>query len=120
MTFKLDFCSWIFVSNQKCPRKKHFKTQSAIASAGDGEPEMSLPDLVNDQVALVFCGGTLIFAFVMFTLSACKLESIQDLNFKFEIENEHLFVFISTSYVKRDKIYWISAFKVGVPTFGGI
>ena len=55
--------------------------------ASAGEPEMSLPDLVNDQVALVFCGGTLIFAFVMFTLSAFTLESIKDLNFKFEIES---------------------------------
>ena len=63
--------------------------------ASAGEPEMSLPDLVNDQVALVFCGGTLIFAFVMFTLSACKSESIQDLNFKFEAKNGLLFVFIS-------------------------
>ena len=97
MTFKLDFCWLIFVSKQKSPRKTHFKTQCAIASAGDGEPEMSLPDLVNDQVALVFCGGTLIFAFVMFTLSACKLESIQDWNFKFEVKNRRLFVFISPS-----------------------
>ena len=53
--------------------------------ASAGEPEMSLPDLVNDQVALVFCGGTLIFAFVMFALSACTLESIQDLNFKLRL-----------------------------------
>ena len=82
----------MFVHQEKCPRKIHFKTQCAVASAG--EPEMSLPDLVNDQVALVFCGGTLIFAFVMFTLSACTLVSIQNLNFKFEIKNGRLFVFI--------------------------
>ena len=63
--------------------------------ASAGEPEMSLPDLVNDQVALVFCGGTLIFAFVMFTLSACKLESIQDLKLKFEIKMDvYLFSYL--------------------------
>ena len=39
----------MFVHQEKCPRKIHFKTQCAVASAG--EPEMSLPDLVNDQVA---------------------------------------------------------------------
>ena len=63
-------------------------------AASAGEPEMSLPDLVNDQVALVFCRGTLIFAFVMFTLSACTLESIQDLNFKFEIKMDYLFLYL--------------------------
>ena len=73
----------------------HISKHSGCEVASAGEPEMSLPDLVNDQVALVFCGGTLIFAFVMFTLSAFTLESIKDLNFKFDIKNGRLFVLIS-------------------------
>ena len=64
----------------------HISKHSGCEVASAGEPEMSLPDLVNDQVALVFCGGTLIFAFVMFTLSAFTLESIQDLNFKLDVD----------------------------------